>query len=165
HPGGRGSRLRPDARRVRPRAASLDRSIARRDLRLKSAIAAILLVTVLGGPGCGTGAREDAPPTAGAAPATTGAPAKAEPERDETVEAPALPEEVDATSLEHKMLFGYQGWFLCPGDGSPANRWTHWFRNDAPTAANLTIDLWPDTSELGADELCPTGLAYGDGSV
>ena len=63
------------------------------------------------------------------------------------------------------MLFGYQGWFLRPGDGSPVNGWRHWFRNDAPTAANLTIDLWPDTSELGADELIATDLAYADGSV
>lgn len=63
------------------------------------------------------------------------------------------------------MLFGYQGWFLCPGDGSPVNGWTHWFRDDAPTAANLTVDLWPDTSELGADELFATDLAYADGSA
>jgi hypothetical protein len=26
---------------------------------------------------------------------------------------------VDATTLDRKMMFGYQGWFLCPGDGSP----------------------------------------------
>jgi hypothetical protein len=78
---------------------------------------------------------------------------------------PAFPAVVDATSLERKMLFGYQGWFLGPGDGSPVNGWTHWFRDDAPTAANLTIDLWPDTSELGADELLATDLAYADGSV
>src|SRR4051794_38038382 len=118
---------------------------------------------VLGGPGCGTGARDDAPPAA--AQANTGAPAKAEVKPDEAVEAPALAEDVDATSLEHKMLFGYQGWFLCRGAGSRVNGWTHWFRNAAPTAANLTIDLWPDTSELGADELCATDLAYADGSV
>ena len=79
--------------------------------------------------------------------------------------APGYEAVVDATSLEGKMLFGYQGWFLGPGDGSPVNGWTHWFRNEAPTAANLTIDMWPDTSELGADELIPTGLAYADGSV
>jgi hypothetical protein len=72
---------------------------------------------------------------------------------------------VDATSLDRKMLFGYQGWFLCPGDGSPVDGWTHWFRNGAPTAANLTVDLWPDTSELGADELFATDLAYADGSA
>ena len=63
------------------------------------------------------------------------------------------------------MLFGYQGWFLSPGDGSPVNGWTHWFRNDTPTASNLTVDLWPDTSELGADELFATDLEYADGSV
>ena len=78
------------------------------------------------------------------------------------VTAPAV---VDATTLDHKMLFGYQGWFLCAGDGSPVNGWTHWFRDGAPTAANLTVDLWPDTSELAADELHPTGLAYADGSA
>jgi hypothetical protein len=77
----------------------------------------------------------------------------------------AAPAVVDATTLEHKMLFGYQGWFLCPGDGSPANDWRHWFRNGMPTAANLTIDLWPDTSELDADELFPTALSYADGST
>ena len=71
---------------------------------------------------------------------------------------------VDATTLDRKMLFGYQGWFLCPGDGSPVNEWTHWFHG-APTAANLAIDQWPDTSELGADELFATGLAYADGSA
>jgi len=75
--------------------------------------------------------------------------------------APAV---VDATSLEQKMLFGYQGWFFCPTDGSSLNGWGHWFRDDKPTVADLTIDLWPDTSELDADELCTTDLAYGDGS-
>jgi hypothetical protein len=77
----------------------------------------------------------------------------------------AAPEVVDATTLEHKNLFGYQGWFLCPGDGSPVNDWTHWFRDGGPTAADLTVDMWPDTSELGADELYPTDLRYPDGSA
>lgn len=82
--------------------------------------------------------------------------------RAEAVESTAV---VDATSLDRKMLFGYQGWFLGAGDGSPVNGWTHWFRNGAPTASNLAIDLWPDTSELGADELFATDLAYADGST
>ena len=77
----------------------------------------------------------------------------------------AASEVVDATTLERKMLFGYQGWFLGPGDGSPVNGWRHWFRDGGPTAANLTVDLWPDTSELGADELIATDLTYPDGSV
>lgn len=85
-------------------------------------------------------------------------------QRDGTAVA-AAPAVVDATTLDRKMLFGYQGWFLCPGDGSPVNGWTHWFRDGAPSAANLTVDLWPDTSELGADELHPTGLTHPDGSA
>ena len=72
---------------------------------------------------------------------------------------------VDASSLEKKMLFGYQGWFLCAGDGSAVNAWEHWFRNDTPSAANLTVDLWPDTSELGADELFATQLMNADGTT
>lgn len=75
------------------------------------------------------------------------------------------PAVVDATTLDRKMLFGYQGWFLCPGDGSPVNEWRHWSHGGTPTAANLAIDLWPDTSELGADELFATGLTYADGSA
>jgi len=113
-------------------------------LKLRSiSLAPLLLVFAIGAVGC---AQDD-----GAASATA--------------EALASPAVVDATSLEHKMLFGYQGWFLTPGDGSPVDGWTHWFRNDTPTAANLTVDLWPDTSELGADELFATDLAYADGSA
>jgi len=106
-----------------------------------------LLVPAIGGVGCAPG------------------PGEAEPGPNETAAAPAFEAVVDATTLERKMLFGYQGWFLGHGDGSPVNGWTHWFRNDAPTAANLTIDQWPDTSELGADELYATNLAYPDGSI
>jgi hypothetical protein len=108
--------------------------------------ASILLLSAIGGAGCAPASEEDAPP-------------------DVAAGAPAFEAVVDATSLERKMLFGYQGWFLGPGDGSPLNGWTHWFRNDAPTAANLMVDQWPDTSELGADELVATDLKYADGSV
>ena len=72
---------------------------------------------------------------------------------------------VDATSLNQKMLFGYQGWFACAGDGSPVNSWEHWFKSNTPSAAGLTIDLWPDTSELDADELFPTQMKNADGST
>src|SRR5262245_37236500 len=33
---------------------------------------------------------------------------------------------VDASTLDGKVLLGYQGWFTCPSDGS--GRWTHWAR-------------------------------------
>jgi hypothetical protein len=74
--------------------------------------------------------------------------------------APAV---VDPATLEKKVLFGYQGWFACPGDGSPVNAWVHWFRAQEPIAANATFDAWPDVSELHADEECPTSLTLSSG--
>ena len=71
---------------------------------------------------------------------------------------------VDPGTMNGKLLMGYQGWFACPGDGSPPNRWVHWFRNQTPNAANVTVDFWPDISELNADELFDTGMTLPDGT-
>lgn len=71
---------------------------------------------------------------------------------------------VDPTTMSHKLLMGYQGWFSCPGDGSAQNSWVHWFRNNTPNAANAGFDFWPDTSELDADELFATSMTYANGS-
>ena len=60
---------------------------------------------------------------------------------------------VDSSTLEGKVLFGYQGWFGCPGDGSTAKGWSHWARG-VPAADTLVIDLYPDLSEFDRDELC-----------
>jgi len=69
------------------------------------------------------------------------------------------------SSLHGVHVAGYQGWFDCPGDGS-GNGWGHWFRANAdPRDPNsLAIDIWPDTSELGPDELCPTGFKLPSGA-
>ncbi len=71
---------------------------------------------------------------------------------------------IDPTTMQHKLLLGYQGWFACPGDGSPPNVWLHWFRKNDPTAANATVDLWPDMSELDADERFATGMTLPGGA-
>lgn len=64
---------------------------------------------------------------------------------------------VDPTTLDRKLLFGYQGWFACPEDGSPLGAWEHWFeRGKAALAQTLNVDMWPDVSELEADERCET---------
>jgi hypothetical protein len=63
----------------------------------------------------------------------------------------AAPGEVDASTLDKKVLLGYQGWFTCPEDGS--GRWTHWSRG-VPTPDSLTIDMYPDLAEFDRDELC-----------
>jgi hypothetical protein len=81
-----------------------------------------------------------------------------------SAETHSTPRVIDASTMTHKLLMGYQGWFACPGDGSPPNRWSHWFRNQTPTAANATVDFWPDISELDADELFPAGMTLSNGA-
>ena len=34
---------------------------------------------------------------------------------------------VDATTMRHKVMCGYQGWFRCPGDAAGLG-WVHWSR-------------------------------------
>jgi hypothetical protein len=60
---------------------------------------------------------------------------------------------VDPSTLNGKVLLGYQGWFSCPGDGSPHNNWRSWSRG-VPAANTLTVDLYPDLRELDPDERC-----------
>ena len=57
---------------------------------------------------------------------------------------------VDPSTLENKVLIGYQGWFACPQDGTA---WSHWSRG-VPAADTLSIDLYPDLRELDPDERC-----------
>jgi hypothetical protein len=65
----------------------------------------------------------------------------------------------DPSTLNGKVLLGYQGWFTCPSDGS--GRWTHWARG-APTPDSLTVDLYPDLTGFDEDELCPVpGMTIG----
>jgi hypothetical protein len=61
---------------------------------------------------------------------------------------------VDASTLDGKVLFGYQGWFRTPGDGANVG-WSHWSRSSPPSAENMTVDLYPDLSEFDAKDLCP----------
>ena len=35
------------------------------------------------------------------------------------------PGPVDATTLNHKPIMGYQGWYRCPAD-NPNHQWGHW---------------------------------------
>ncbi|MFM9825276.1 hypothetical protein, partial [Flavobacterium sp.] len=68
--------------------------------------------------------------------------------------------------LDYKVMMGYQGWFLAPGDGSTTNNpWNHWFRGGTtatPDPANLTVDMWPDMSEY--TDKFNTNMTYADGS-
>lgn len=68
---------------------------------------------------------------------------------------------VDSTTLNGKVLFGYQGWFDCPMQGIPGSRWSHW-SHGFPSPETLAIDLYPDLSEFPASDLCAVpGMTLG----
>ncbi len=72
---------------------------------------------------------------------------------------------VDAGTLAGKVMCGYQGWFNCEGDGAERG-WVHWTKGRGPFApGNAKIDLWPDVSDLDADERFATGFKHADGRV
>ena len=75
-----------------------------------------------------------------------------------------LGDAVDPSTLDRKMLLGYQGWFACPGDGSPVNAWIHWFRSQTPAATNATVDFLPDMSEYDPDERFNTLMTLSNGT-
>jgi len=104
-------------------------------LRLPSLL--VCLATVVA-PACGTGVRT-APTAAIVMPSVVAA-------------------DADPTTLDRKLMFGYQGWFGCPGDGSPLDTWEHWFRGAAASRATVRVDMWPDVSELSESERCNTPL-------
>src|SRR5262245_24826238 len=71
---------------------------------------------------------------------------------------------VDRTTLNGKVMPGYQGWFCCPGDGNPSGvGWRHWSRSTTSIGPNLyTVDLWPEVSEYSTVFNAPgVSLLYG----
>ena len=72
---------------------------------------------------------------------------------------------VDPSTLTGKVLCGYQGWFNAEGDGAERG-WVHWTKGRGPLEpGKAKVDLWPDVSELAADERFPTGFHLADGRV
>ncbi len=59
------------------------------------------------------------------------------------------------------VMCGYQGWFTTPQDGYKLG-WRH-YGFEKPGQCH--IDLWPDVSELDADERIDTPLKFADGST
>ena len=58
---------------------------------------------------------------------------------------------VDPSTLEGKIVSGYQGWFNAPKDGAGMG-WNSWDRKGVFEPGSCTIDLWPDLSEFDEDE-------------
>jgi hypothetical protein len=94
----------------------------------------------------------------------------ASPEREEVLSETLQPyagpsaKGVAAGTLSNKVMCGYQGWFNVPADGS-GKGWFHWAKGGALEPGHAKIDLWPDVSELGADERFATGFTNADGKI
>lgn len=73
--------------------------------------------------------------------------------------------EVDKTTLDGKLMFGYQGWFGAVGDGSQRDKFNHWgpLGTGSGGQSELSVDMWFDDSEYGLDEIYKTGYYYPDG--
>jgi len=66
---------------------------------------------------------------------------------------------VDATTLDGKLLCGYQAWFTAAGDENTFSSWIHWGRNHRiPDGSNLLVEMYPDLSEFDSDELFATAM-------
>jgi hypothetical protein len=72
--------------------------------------------------------------------------------------------EVDPSTLDKKVMFGYQGWFACEGDGSDYG-WNHWFRNGGSTRSDLRVEMWPDLTEYSKELLYDTQIDMPNGDV
>src|SRR5882724_8302675 len=68
----------------------------------------------------------------------------------------------NTTTLNNKVMFGYQGWHATPNDGN--NSWRHYFDSNTPNATDAGFDLWPDMREYPANVQQATNMKYPDGS-
>lgn len=75
--------------------------------------------------------------------------------------------DVDATTLDGKVLCGYQGWHNTPDDGGGFG-WTHWGQNLdrlGVGGGRFVVDMWPDVREYDPADLADVpGLKMPDGS-
>jgi hypothetical protein len=73
--------------------------------------------------------------------------------------------DIDATTLEGKVLCGYQGWFNSRGDGTDFG-FSHWGQGlDRPGGGRFVVDMWPDVSDYDPADLHEVpGLKMPDGS-
>ncbi|MCU7492359.1 MAG: T9SS type A sorting domain-containing protein [Ignavibacteria bacterium] len=69
-----------------------------------------------------------------------------------------------AESLTGKIMCGYQGWFAVPSDAIKRG-WYHYTQTGTFAPGSCKIDLWPDVTDLDADEKYATSFLHADGST
>ncbi len=78
--------------------------------------------------------------------------------------APAPQNAIDASTLEGKILSGYQGWFSTPGDGMGLG-WHHWRHGGKFQPGSTCVDMWPDVSEYPEHCRYDTPFQHADGTT
>lgn len=120
-----------------------------------AALGLLALASLLASAGCQSVAPPDDPATSTSA--------NLEPWSGRT--GPTLPV---AETLHGRLVVGYQGWFSTEGDGSVPG-WVHYGTrnqpNSEPVPGEITIEYWPDMSELSEAERFPTQFKHADGST
>jgi len=97
-------------------------------------------------------------------------PKPAPPTRDQVIADTMVPyngpsvKGVDRSTLNGKIMCGYQGWFAAEGDGC-GRGWYHWHGPNGFKPGSCKIDLWPDVSELDPDERYATPFTTADGKT
>jgi hypothetical protein len=72
---------------------------------------------------------------------------------------------VDTSTLKGKVLCGYQGWFAAEGDGADCG-WRHYAdKRNVLEPGHCTFDLWPDLSDMDADEKFATPFKHLNGDT
>ena len=71
---------------------------------------------------------------------------------------------VNTSTMHKKVMCGYQGWFAAEGDGAQKG-WFHYSSGGRFKPGRCGIDLWPDVSEMDADEKYATLFRHAGGSV
>ena len=77
---------------------------------------------------------------------------------------PAPSPAVDASTLEGKIMSGYQGWFTTPGDGMGLG-WHHWGLRGKFEPGSTCVDMWPDVSEYPEHCRYDTPFKHADGTT
>ena len=68
----------------------------------------------------------------------------------------------ESQALTGKVFVGYQGWFA-PAEVGGSEPWRHYGIKGHFGPGKVVVDMWPDVSELDADERYPTPFQYPDG--
>lgn len=79
-----------------------------------------------------------------------------------TASGQAINKPVPARTMEGKVFAGYQGWFD-PHRAEDDAKWVHYGHRGEFKPGFVSVEMWPDPTELDEDEKVPTDFRYQDG--